>query len=410
MKNPRNFYLIYLSVVLVMLIGMVWFLPTFPFISTTWIILNLFFLIYLFPKVLKLPKISLPNDVPNSTLPFDNNEILTKIFHQLDQYILIIQADGKIIQYTQPWFELLSLKTDKIISMNELRGAPKLWSTINQGLATEKGAQFQWEFSSRTFQSLLSPIFLNQTFYGVMVTAIDITKISQLEQIQSDFLADISHEIKTPLAAILGASEILNQSTRKLTNQETKEFQAMIASESSRLQRLINELTDLSKIGTHGFQTLIKTKFSLTELLNEVKQVHQLEIEKKDLEFKLKIPKDLNVFVDRDKFFLIFSNLMSNAIRYTDKGFIQVSSELKNQNLILYFTDTGRGIEPKNLARIFDRFYRTDAARTRVSGGSGLGLAITRAIIQAHQGTIEVTSKINQGTTFTLTIPYLTQS
>ena len=101
---------------------------------------------------------------------------------------------------------------------------------------------------------------------------------------------------------------------------------------------------------------------------------------------------------------------MSNAIRYTDKGFIQVSSELKNQNLILYFTDTGRGIEPKNLARIFDRFYRTDAARTRVSGGSGLGLAITRAIIQAHQGTIEVTSKINQGTTFTLTIPYLTQS
>ena len=292
--------------------------------------------------------------------------------------------------------------------MNELRGAPKLWSTINQGLATEKGAQFQWEFSSRTFQSLLSPIFLNQTFYGVMVTAIDITKISQLEQIQSDFLADISHEIKTPLAAILGASEILNQSTRKLTNQETKEFQAMIASESSRLQRLINELTDLSKIGTHGFQTLIKTKFSLIELLNDVKQVHQLEIEKKDLEFKLKIPKDLNVFVDRDKFFLIFSNLLSNAIRYTDKGFIQVSSELKNQNLILYFTDTGRGIEPKNLARIFDRFYRTDAARTRVSGGSGLGLAITRAIIQAHQGTIEVTSKINQGTTFTLTIPYLT--
>jgi len=410
MKNPRNFYLIYLSIVLVVLIGMVWFLPTFPLISTTWIILNLFFLIYLFPKVLKLPKISLPNDVSNSSLPFDNNAILTKIFQQLDQYILIIQADGRIVQFTQPWFELLSLKADQTISMNELRGAPKLWSTINQGLATEKGAQFQWEFSSRTFQSLLSPIFLNETFYGVMVTAVDITKISQLEQIQSDFLADISHEIKTPLAAILGASEILNQSTRKLTNQETKEFQAMIASESSRLQRLINELTDLSKIGTHGFQTLIKTKFSLIELLNDVKQVHQLEIEKKDLEFKLKIPKDLNVFVDRDKFFLIFSNLLSNAIRYTDKGFIQVSSELKNQNLILYFTDTGRGIEPKNLARIFDRFYRTDAARTRVSGGSGLGLAITRAIIQAHQGTIEVTSKINQGTTFTLTIPYLTQS
>jgi two-component system phosphate regulon sensor histidine kinase PhoR len=370
--------------------------------------LNLFLLIYLFPNVLKLPKILLPNNEISSSKKVEDINLLTKIFQQLDQYILIVQADGKIAEFTQPWLELLTLNDNQGISMKDLRIAPKLWSTINQGLATEKGAQFQWELTSKTFQSLLSPIIINQTFYGVMVTAVDITKISQLEQIQSDFLADISHEIKTPLAAILGASEILNQSTRKLTIQETKEFQEMIASESSRLQRLINELTDLSKIGTHGFQTLIKTKFSMLELLNEVKQVHQLELEKKELQFKLKIPKDLNIFVDRDKFFLIFSNLMSNAIRYTDKGYIQITSELKNQNLILYFTDTGRGIEPKNLARIFDRFYRTDAARTRVSGGSGLGLAITRAIIQAHQGTIEVSSQLGKGTTFTLTIPHLT--
>lgn len=408
MKSPRIFYLIYLSVVLFVLIGMVWFLPSTPWVSTTWIILNLFLLIYLFPNVLKLPKILLPNNEISSSKKVEDINLLTKIFQQLDQYILIVQADGKIAEFTQPWLELLTLKDNQGISMKDLRIAPKLWSTINQGLATEKGAQFQWELTSKTFQSLLSPIIINQTFYGVMVTAVDITKISQLEQIQSDFLADISHEIKTPLAAILGASEILNQSTRKLTIQETKEFQEMIASESSRLQRLINELTDLSKIGTHGFQTLIKTKFSMLELLNEVKQVHQLELEKKELQFKLKIPKDLNIFVDRDKFFLIFSNLMSNAIRYTDKGYIQITSELKNQNLILYFTDTGRGIEPKNLARIFDRFYRTDAARTRVSGGSGLGLAITRAIIQAHQGTIEVSSQLGKGTTFTLTIPHLT--
>ncbi|MFZ9139538.1 MAG: sensor histidine kinase [Bacilli bacterium] len=409
MKSPRNFYLIYLSIVLFILIGMVWFLPNLPLISTTWILLNLFLLIYLFPQVLKLPKISIHSNSEPPHIKTDQDAILTKIFTQLDQYILIIQADGKIVQFTQPWLDLLSIKTGAI-TMNDLRVAPKLWSTINQGLATEKGAQFQWEMVSRNFQSLLSPIIFDQTFFGIMVTAVDITKISQLEQIQSDFLADISHEIKTPLAAILGASEILNQSTRKLTVEETKEFQSMIASESARLQRLIHELTDLSKIGTHGFQTLIKTKFPMVELLNEVKQVHSIELDKKGLQFKFKIPKDLTLFVDKDKFFLIFSNLLSNAIRYTDKGFIQVSCETKNQNLIIYFTDTGRGIEPKNLARIFDRFYRTDAARTRVSGGSGLGLAITRAIIQAHQGTIEVTSELGKGTTFTLTIPNLTQS
>ncbi len=408
MKNTRLFYLIYLTFVLCALIAMVWFFSSTPWISTIWILLNLFLLIYLFPNVLKLPKISLqPNEITSPRIG-DKSNLLTNIFKQLDQFILMIQADGMISEFTQPWLELFSIEANQSISMKDLRVASRLWSTINQGLATEKGAQFQWELSNKTFQSSLTPIFLNQRFYGVMLTAVDITKISQLEQIQSDFLADISHEIKTPLAAILGASEILNQSTRKLTNQETKEFQEMIASESSRLQRLINELTDLSKIGTHGFQTLIKTKFSIFELLNEVKQVHQLELEKKELQFKIKTPKELKIFVDRDKFFLIFSNLLSNAIRYTDKGHIQLSSEVKNQNLILYFSDTGRGIEPKNLSRIFDRFYRTDAARTRVSGGSGLGLAITRAIIQAHQGTIEVSSELGKGTTFTLTIPHLT--
>ncbi len=408
MRNTRLFYLIYLTFVLCALIAMVWFFSSTPWISTIWILLNLFLLIYLFPTVLKLPKISLQTTEMTPNLKSDKSALLTNIFKQLDQYILIIQADGMISEFTLPWLELFSIDTNLSISMKDLRLASRLWSTINQGLATEKGAQFQWELSNKTFQSSLTPIFIDQRFYGVMVTAADITKISQLEQIQSDFLADISHEIKTPLAAILGASEILNQSTRKLTNQETKEFQEMIASESSRLQRLINELTDLSKIGTHGFQTLIKSKFSIFELLNEVKQVHQLELEKKELQFKVKVPKDLNIFVDRDKFFLIFSNLLSNAIRYTDKGFIQVSAEVKNQSLILYFSDTGRGIEPKNLSRIFDRFYRTDAARTRVSGGSGLGLAITRAIIQAHQGTIEVSSELGKGTTFTLTIPHLT--
>jgi signal transduction histidine kinase len=258
------------------------------------------------------------------------------------------------------------------------------------------------------FQGSLFPLMIEKTFYGLLVTSIDITKISQLETIQSDFLADISHEIKTPLAAILGASEILNQSERKLTTDETKDFQSMIVSESSRLQRLIHELTDLSKIGNQGFQTLIKSKVGLRELLLEVEAIYQIQLKEKGLITQYTIPNNLVVFVDRDKFFRIFSNLFSNAIRYTDKGQIRITTEVKKQSLILYFSDTGQGIEPQNLDRIFDRFYRTDSARTRVGGGTGLGLAITRAIIQAHQGTIEVTSKMGQGTTFTITIPHLT--
>lgn len=406
MKRTRRFYLFYLSFVLIVLIGLVWFLPNQPLLITVWILLHLFFLIYFFPQVLKLPKIGLPRVANPLTQLIDESTLIKTIFQSLDPYILIIQADGEIIQFTPPWLKVFSQVQN--LTLTQLRTAPKLWSTINQGLATEKGAQFQWDVDQRFFQSTMTPLVYQNQFIGLMVTAFDITKVTQLEKIQSDFLADISHEIKTPLAAILGASEILTQVDRKLTTKETKEFQSMIASETTRLKRLINELTDLSRIGTHGFQSLIKTRFPLHDLMVEVKKVYQLELDHKQLNLHLNIPESQQIFVDRDKFFLIFSNLLSNAIRYTDRGIITCDVEVKKQNLIIYFTDSGRGIEPQNLERIFDRFYRTDAARNRESGGTGLGLAITRAIVQAHQGTIEVTSKLGKGTTFTLTIPHLT--
>ena len=407
MKRAKLIYLSYLIFVLLLLLVMVWFIPDQPTLITFWIGLNIFALSYFFPKVLKLPKIGLPiPSVPESKE--DEKNIMSTMFSQLDQYVLLMNSEGKIMEATKLWYEAFEFSTNRSLVLNDFRKSTKLWSTINQGLATEKGAQFRWELGQRIFQGSSFPLVIEKTFYGLLVTAIDITKISQLETIQSDFLADISHEIKTPLAAILGASEILNQNERKLTKDETKDFQAMIVSESSRLQRLIHELTDLSKIGDHGFQTLIKSKTFLRELLTEVEAIYQIQLKEKGLTVQYNIPKTLEVFVDRDKFFRIFSNLLSNAIRYTDKGQIRILTEVKNQNLILYFSDTGQGIEPKNLDRIFDRFYRTDSARSRVGGGTGLGLAITRAIVQAHQGTIEVTSKLGQGTTFTITIPHLT--
>jgi two-component system phosphate regulon sensor histidine kinase PhoR len=407
MKRAKTIYLSYLIFVLLLLIGMVWLMSNQPLVITTWIGLNIFVLSYFFPKVLKLPRIGIP--LPTSLIkPIDQTQLLETIFSQLDQYVLLLNSEGKIFEATKLWYEAFDIKPNQTITMNELRKSSKLWSTINQALATEKGAQFRWEIGQRIFQSSLFPLFIDKVFYGLLVTAIDITKISQLENIQSDFLADISHEIKTPLAAILGASEILNQTTRKLTQEETKDFQSMIVSESSRLQRLIHELTDLSKIGDQGFQTLLKSKVSLSDIFDEVEAIYQIQLKEKELKFIHDIPKKINVFVDRDKFFRIFSNLLSNAIRYTEKGNITITTEIKKQNLILYFSDSGQGIEPQNLDRIFDRFYRTDAARTRVGGGTGLGLAITRAIVQAHQGTIEVTSKLGKGTTFTITIPHLT--
>jgi two-component system phosphate regulon sensor histidine kinase PhoR len=405
MKRARGIYLSYLIFVLLLLVGMIWFLPEQPLLLTLWIGFNTYILASFFPKVLKLPNLVLPQSRADST---DQNKLIQTIFSHLDQLVLVLSSQGKIIEATRSWYQVFDIQPNQTLLLNDFRKSSKLWTTINQGLATEKGAQFRWEVDQRIFQGSLFALNIDKKFFGLLVTAVDITKTSRLETIQSDFLADISHEIKTPLAAILGASEILNQTTRKLTSEETTDFQKMIVTESSRLQRLIHELTDLSKIGNQGFQTLIKTKINLQNLLFEVEAIHQIQLKDKGLKVQFIIPPTLEIFVDKDKFFRIFSNLLSNAIRYTDQGLIKIHTETKKQTLIIYFTDTGQGIEPQNLDRIFDRFYRTDAARTRFGGGTGLGLAITRAIVQAHQGTIEVTSKLGKGTTFTITIPHLT--
>jgi len=406
MNRFKQVYVFYWIIFILLTVVFVWLLVDIPIILTVWLILNgLIFSLFVLRRDLK-------HDNPLTKQKEDLNEhqhqkLLAQLFSQLDQMVMLINQEGQILYQTKVWTKIFRIGVFGNLKVNDLRGAPTLWASINQAIATEKGNQCQWEFDKRTYQSTLSPMVLDKTFIGVLLTAIDVTKMIQLEKIQSDFLADISHEIKTPLAAILGASEILNQRERKLSAKQRQEFQTMIASESARLQRLIVELTDLSRIGTHGFQTLIKSKFLLIALLEDVLKIFQIEQVKKAIQIVIEVPSTLEVFADRDKFFLIMSNLLSNAIRYTDRGFITISSEIKNQSLIIQVKDTGQGIEPNNLERIFDRFYRTDMARTRVGGGTGLGLAITRAIIQAHQGTIQAQSELKKGTTFIITLPHL---
>jgi two-component system phosphate regulon sensor histidine kinase PhoR len=115
---------------------------------------------------------------------------------------------------------------------------------------------------------------------------------------------------------------------------------------------------------------LFKSEFELYDLLSEVIQVHTLDLEKKTLEVHLDTSCHASVFLDRDKAFQIFSNLMSNAIRYTEKGGVTIRSEIVQKHTVIYFSDTGAGIEPHNLSRVFNRFFRTDFARIRVQGGA----------------------------------------
>ena len=159
MKRAKTIYLRYLIFVLLLLIGMVWFLSNQPLIITLWIGLNIFILSYFFPKVLKLPKLGIPLPI-SLEQPIDEKTLIHIMFLQLDQYVLLINSDGKIMEATKLWYEAFDMSPNQGLTMNELRKSSKLWSTINQGLATEKGAQFRWELGQRIFQGSSFPLLI----------------------------------------------------------------------------------------------------------------------------------------------------------------------------------------------------------------------------------------------------------
>jgi two-component system phosphate regulon sensor histidine kinase PhoR len=344
----------------------------------------------------------IPTDIEQKTTQIPPQFILENLIDAIDDPVLLLSPSGNVL-YQNASVE--SVLGERFTTIDNLISFSTLWGMIKQSLAIETGANFEWEKQEVVFQTNIAPLHFQHTFFGLIIVMKDITKINKLDLIQTEFIGDLSHELKTPLAAIIGAAEILNQSIRKLTPKEQASFSEMILTESNRMKRLMDELNHLSLLDNKLFSPLFKSEFELYDLLTEVIQVHTLDLEKKTLEVHLDTSCHASVFLDRDKAFQIFSNLMSNAIRYTEKGGVTIRCEIVQKHTVIYFSDTGAGIEPHNLSRVFNRFFRTDFARSRVQGGAGLGLAITRAIIEAHKGKIELKSKIGQGTTFIITLP-----
>ncbi|KKI91746.1 alkaline phosphatase [Bacillus sp. SA1-12] len=242
----------------------------------------------------------------------------------------------------------------------------------------------------------------NDEWKGIVLVFHDITELKKLEQMRKDFVANVSHELKTPITSIKGFSETLLDGALN-DKQTAKYFLSIILKESDRLQSLIQDLLDLSKIEQQGFQLSIQT-CDIREVLEDIYIILQGKSQEKEVDLSLQIPDGL-LYIEGDLYRLkqIFINLMSNALNYTPKGgSVQVKVEKYNHYLLIKVTDTGIGIKAEEIPRIFERFYRVDRARSRNSGGTGLGLAIVKHLVEAHKGQLSVTSEIGEGTTFTV--------
>ncbi|HIM27346.1 MAG TPA: sensor histidine kinase [Candidatus Marinimicrobia bacterium] len=231
----------------------------------------------------------------------------------------------------------------------------------------------------------------------------DFRRIKRMEKVRSEFLGNVTHELKTPISSISGYIETLLEGAIKDENVNLGFLERSLEN-VQRLEELVTDLVEISRIET-GELRMNFEYFNIHDLLNDLfKDAHQRN-SNKTLKIQLEVPdKKLFIYGDKSRLDQVIANLLSNAMRYTDQGQIRIKVMRRDNELIFSIRDTGIGISRKALSRIFERFYRTDKARDRRKGGTGLGLAISKHIIEAHGSHIYVDSLKGKGSTFSFGI------
>jgi two-component system phosphate regulon sensor histidine kinase PhoR len=245
----------------------------------------------------------------------------------------------------------------------------------------------------------LSPLFYKVgEFAGIVTIFHDITDFKKLEQMRKDFVANVSHEIKTPVTAIQGFAETLLDGALYDTENAEK-FLNTIKAHSERLDRLVDDLLIISRIEL-GATQVNKTEVIIADILNGAIQTMTVQAAEKNLEMKNAIHnKNTVINADRDRLEQIFLNLVDNAIKFTEKGGIEIGVSQERGKNFFYVRDTGIGVPEKYIDRLGERFFRVDTSRSRELGGTGLGLAIVKHLVKAHGWEMNVESQVGEGTT-----------
>ncbi len=227
--------------------------------------------------------------------------------------------------------------------------------------------------------------------------------LHHLDTTRKEFLADISHELRTPISYLIGYSQVLAEGMVQ-SQEEMQQYLHILHDEARRLEGLVGDLFVLAQADA-GMMTIDKKPIALDEVMVAVVERMQKRAEDKKVILRVQVPPLPKVNADPARMEQVLYNLIDNAIRYTESdGQVQVSARVFDKHVEVVVSDTGIGIAQSDLPHIFDRLYRADKSRSRAGGGTGLGLAIVRHIIEAHGGHISVTSTVNVGTTFTFII------
>lgn len=271
-----------------------------------------------------------------------------------------------------------------------------------KGFPIEK--EIKWSNPERVLNLRLAPIRDEvEEIRGVVAVIGDVTKLRRLETMRKDFVANVSHELKTPLTSIKGFVETLLDGDLE-DKETTRKFMSIIYQEAERLNNLIHDLLDISKLESGQTELRVK-QVELEPLIDSVVLAISNRMNAKNLQLERDIQAK-TVWGDEGLLNELFINLIDNSVKYTPAGGKITVGSLKGKGeTIIYVRDTGFGIPAESLPRIFERFYRVDKGRSREMGGTGLGLSIVKHIVERHGGKVAVQSELGKGSEFTVTIP-----
>ncbi|TLS39146.1 two-component system histidine kinase PnpS [Pseudalkalibacillus caeni] len=343
-----------------------------------------------------------------SSYEMQQNRLMTLI-ENMDSGLILIDAKGYINLVNKHFKETFEVEADQWLNKVYHEAIPftELSSIIEETFMIEKTVRKQISLpigiEIKHFDVSGAPILVNgDKLTGVVFVFHDISEIKKLEQMRKDFVANVSHELKTPVTSLKGFAETLLDGA--MENKAFREhFLKIILEESDRLQSLIQDLLDLSKLEQAHF-SLDWQKVDVCQLAENSILIMKKRADEKNITIDFSSDENAVISADANRLKQVFLNLISNSINYTPPGGkIRITVTKQGETVKFKIADTGIGIDKEELPRIFERFYRVDKARSRNSGGTGLGLAIVKHIIEAHHASIKVESEPGEGTSFIIT-------